>query len=271
VECVARVIRSKRIGGVLLLLALLSTCGMASDVVGTAGSSSAADAPVKSAIGAPVPATSRAPPPPGAGPNGDRVRSGTGFFISGNGLMLSATHVVEGCAQITVWPWDGPEWRASIVALSGTGDIALLSVHADVPRFASVDVHTAPRIGERVSTIGFGVSPTDPRDPVISQGSIKANSTDSPDNHLILIDARLLPGNSGGPVVDDEGKLLGMVTGRLSDREDLAVAVPIRDIGLFLLENRVKLPSAEVPGARPLGALLRGISVLVQCTSETSS
>jgi S1-C subfamily serine protease len=201
-------------------------------------------------------------------PGTDLVKSGTGFFVSHDGLIATSAHVVSGCPEITIWPANGPERVARIVALDIQRDVALLSVAGEVSIYASrIHERGSLRPGEPVSTIGFGVLPSKPREPVVTAGHLAGDAADSEGNRILLIQARFLEGNSGGPVIDGEGSLLGVVVGRDATRPDLGAARPSEAIEGLLSANGVARP-LSLPEARPpidAAGLLRSISVLVQC------
>jgi serine protease Do len=198
-----------------------------------------------------------------------QVKSGTGFFVSRDGFVVTTAHVVSGCPEISIWPANGPERVARIVASDATRDLALLSAAGEVLWYASrVHESGSLRPGEPVSTIGFGVLRSKPREPVITTGHLIGDAADSAGNRILLIQARFLEGNSGGPVIDGEGSLLGVVVGRDATRPDLGAARPSEAIEGLLFANGVA-PPPNLPEERlPIdtAGLLKSISVLVQCT-----
>jgi S1-C subfamily serine protease len=202
-------------------------------------------------------------------PGGGLVKSGTGFFVSHHGLVATSTHVVSGCSEITIWPADGPERVAQIVASDAKRDLTLLSAGGEVLWYANrVHASGSLRSGEPVSTIGFGVLPSRPREPVVTTGHLIGDAADSAGNRILLIQARLLEGNSGGPVIDGGGSLLGVVVGRDTARPDLGAATPSEAIESLLSANGIA-PKPSVPeGSPPIDTarLLKAMSVLVQCT-----
>jgi S1-C subfamily serine protease len=202
-------------------------------------------------------------------PVGAVVKSGTGFFISHDGLVATSAHVVRGCHEISIWPANGSERVAQIVAFDVKRDLALLSTAGEVLSYASrVHEDGSLRLGEPVSTIGFGVLRSRPREPVLTTGHLIGDAADSTGDRILLIQARFLEGNSGGPVIDGEGSLLGIVVGRDATRPDLGAARPSEAIESLLSANGVA-PPPSLPEERPridTAGLLTSISVLVQCT-----
>jgi len=197
------------------------------------------------------------------------VKSGTGFFVSSDGFLLASAHVVAGCHAISLWPASGQEQPAHIIASDAKNDIALLSTD-DLRNATSTRAASNPLPGEPVSTIGFGVLRTQPREAVVTDGTLIGEAMSDAGNQILLIEASLLEGNSGGPVIDVRGSLVGVVTGRDAARPDLGIAAPSSQIDQFLSRQGIG-PMSNFPGeGRPVdrATLLKAMSVLVQCAPE---
>jgi S1-C subfamily serine protease len=173
---------------------------------------------------------------------------------------------VAGCHAISLWPASGQEQPAHILASDARIDIALLST-GDLGSAASTHAASNPQPGEPVSTIGFGVRRSQPREAVVTDGTVIGEAMSDAGNQILLIEASLPEGNSGGPVIDVWGSLVGVVTGRDAARPDLGVAAPSSQIDQFLLRQGIG-PMSNFPGeGRPAdrATLLKAMSVLVQC------
>lgn len=198
-----------------------------------------------------------------------RVKSGTGFFVSADGFLVTSAHVVTGCPGISLWPADGPEREGRVVALDPALDLALLATAGGVLRYAAGTRRDHARYpGEAVSTIGFGLAPSQPRQPKVTSGTLVGDGADAAGNRILLIRAKLLEGNSGGPVIDAAGSLVGVVRGRDADRPELGAATPIEAIDWFLSRNGIAPAVGEAELNQPVNSadMLKGIAVLVQCT-----
>jgi S1-C subfamily serine protease len=196
-----------------------------------------------------------------------QVKSGTGFFVSPDGLAITSAHVVRGCAGIALWPAEGMELIARILAVDAPHDLALLSVAGNAEWYADrLGGADNLNVGAPVLTIGFGAVPSKPREPRLTPGRVIGGVTDSRGYPLLLIRADLHEGNSGGPVIDADDTLLGMVTGRDAERPELGVAVPAEVIAAFVTQYITRSGSASRE-EHPINTadFLRAISVLVQC------
>jgi S1-C subfamily serine protease len=206
-----------------------------------------------------------------SGVAGGRVKSGTGYFVSRDGLVVTTAHVIAGCPRIAVWPERGPERTARVVASDATLDLALLTAASDVPHDdTSAHRYAVARPGDPVSTLGFGVLPSKPRQPVITDGTLIGDAADAAGNRILLIRAKLREGSSGGPVIDGKGSLLGVVRGRDTELPEVGVVTPSVEIGEFLLRHGIA-PISNTPGGNPpidRVGMLKAMAVLVQCATR---
>jgi S1-C subfamily serine protease len=192
-----------------------------------------------------------------------RVKSGTGFFVSRDGFLVTSAHVVSGCRKISVWGPDGSERPSYTVASDARRDIALLWADGQPTGWSAVAGRRAPRAGEDVFTLGFGVMASKPLQSVLVEGSLVGDSTAQPGNRVLMIRAKLHAGNSGGAVLAGDGSLLGMIIGRDEAHPELGVAIPSDDIEAMLSGYGIVLPERP-PGGDPRGSL-GAISALIQC------
>lgn len=160
-------------------------------------------------------------PMPGrpGGPGGEAPRErgvGTGFIISAAGDIVTNTHVVDGADKVTVKLADGTSLDARVVGTDPATDLALIRVEAgrDLP-FVEWGDSTALRVGQDVVAIGnpFGLGNT------VTAGIVSALGRDigaGPFDDFIQTDAAINRGNSGGPLFDAEGRVVGINTAILS-------------------------------------------------------
>jgi len=214
------------------------------------------------ALGLAVPSAAGPPAPDG---QGGRVKSGTGFFVTLDGFLVTSAHVVAGCGNVSIWAHDGVERHGYLIASDARHDVALLYGGYDVASNAPTLSREPPRPGEDVFTLGFGIVAEEPLRPILIGGSYVGDDTATSGNRILVIRAKLRAGNSGGALLGADGSLLGMVIGRDEARREMGVAIPSGDIEAMLSAHRIPLPSAS-PKPGTAQALLSAISVLIQCT-----
>jgi serine protease Do len=141
---------------------------------------------------------------------------GSGFIISKDGQIVTNNHVVEGADKVMVKLSDGREFEATVVGSDPMTDIALLKIKADVDlpavTFGSSD---AMRVGDEVVAMGnpFGLGGT------VTTGIVSAKSRNinsGPYDDFIQTDAAINRGNSGGPLFNNAGEVIGVNTAILS-------------------------------------------------------
>jgi S1-C subfamily serine protease len=213
-------------------------------------------------IGAPPPARAQT----AMANDGVRVKSGTGFFVAPDGLVVTGAHVVSGCPNIVVWDHQGGLSASHLIALDLRSDIALIATNLNSPDFVSDGEEVMFRAGEQIFTVGRGIIADDPKKPVLTQGMLIGKDTG---NHVLVVRARLRQGSSGGPVVDADGTLLGMVIGYYTDKPQWGAVLPIADIRSFLQAHGADLGQGSTLQRlhRSPREILMSASVLVQCAS----
>jgi serine protease Do len=137
---------------------------------------------------------------------------GSGFIIDPSGLVVTNNHVIEGADDITVTLQDNTSLKAKVVGRDETGDLTLLKVNAGKPLPAlQFGDSSALRVGDWVLAIGnpFGLGGT------VTAGIVSARGRDiheGPYDDFIQTDAPINRGNSGGPLFDMDGQVIGINT-----------------------------------------------------------
>ncbi|QNE41450.1 trypsin-like peptidase domain-containing protein [Hymenobacter sp. NBH84] len=149
--------------------------------------------------------------------------SGTGFALSPNGYLVTSYHVIQGADSLLVESRTHDHYHAEPVFTDVARDLAILRiVDKDFHGFGRLPYsfkRTTADLGERVYTLGY------PReDLVFNDGSLSARSGFEGDTGFYQISIPVNPGNSGGPVLDDRGNLIGIVSGKQSDVQSAAFA-----------------------------------------------
>ena len=163
-----------------------------------------------------VPGPVRPAPREPVPPAGERARaSGTGFIVA-EGRVLTNNHVVEGCGRMTARNATGQRVPARVDATDTQRDLALLTVPAGFgPALAFRDKPPVER-GETVVTYGFPLSGLLSSGPTLTTGDVSALAG-LRDNPLhFQISAPVQPGNSGGPLLDAQAHVIGVVVSKLN-------------------------------------------------------
>lgn len=181
-------------------------------------------------FGVPIPGVPNGPkqaqPNPGKPQEADRG-VGSGFIIESNGLILTNAHVVEGATTIYVTLTDKREFKAKLLGMDKRTDVAVVKIDArDLPRLPLGD-SSRVRVGEWVLAIGspFGLENT------VTAGIVSAKSRDTGDYlPFIQTDVAVNPGNSGGPLLNTAGQVIGInsqIFSRSGGYMGISFAIPI--------------------------------------------
>lgn len=144
----------------------------------------------------------------------EATSSGTGFFVTAEGEILTNFHVVDGCESPLVLHGRLPPLPAVIIAKDEVNDLALLKVEKRIERFARFNMQV--RLGEPVAAFGYPLSSILSSGGNFTLGSVTALTGLRDDSRYLQISAPVQPGNSGGPLVDYSGNVAGVVTGKFN-------------------------------------------------------
>ncbi|MEZ6186462.1 MAG: trypsin-like peptidase domain-containing protein [Planctomycetota bacterium] len=158
---------------------------------------------------------------------------GTGFVVDSAGLVVTNHHVVSGVSQVLVRFHDGQEVRAQVVGTDPLSDLALLQLPKRPVRYPTVEFgdSDALDVGDWVLAIGspFGLDHTVTAGIVSAKGRSRVGIAAYED--FIQTDAAVNPGNSGGPLVNLEGQVVGVTTAIASENgsyQGIGFAIPTR-------------------------------------------
>ncbi len=164
----------------------------------------------------------------------DRGVFGSGFRIGGSRFAVTAAHVVLSLRGSPTAAWDGRRWPVRLLGTDVKNDLAVLELPADAPMPDLVLVSVAPAVGEWLVVLGrpFGTTT------VATVGVVSAlPGAISATPELLTrmqINAAVNPGNSGGPVVNLAGEVIGMASSLLPAGQGIAFAIPAAAIAELL-------------------------------------
>ncbi|HEX2363514.1 MAG TPA: trypsin-like peptidase domain-containing protein [Bradyrhizobium sp.] len=227
-----------------------------------------------------VAAKADAPANPKSGRTGSQT--GTGFVISGSGHIVTNHHVVNGCIGDIKGNLTGEAGATlRLVNSDQANDLALLQGPADTfKRFAKIRDRSI-RSGDSVTAIGFPFHGLLTSDFTVTTGIVSSLSGVRNDSRFLQISAAIQPGNSGGPLLDSSGEIVGMVaaklnalgvlraTGNIPENINFAIKTgALRDF----LDNSVVPYETAAPGAElktsEIADAARAYTLLISCTAS---
>ncbi|MDI6858167.1 MAG: trypsin-like peptidase domain-containing protein [Dehalococcoidia bacterium] len=186
---------------------------------------------------------------PGRGPTGEGTGTGSGVIFASDGRILTNEHVVRGARTVQVTLPDGRRFQAGVEYADPSTDLAVLRVGATHLPVAQLTTET-PRVGQLVIAIGnpFGLDFTVTAGVVSALGrSLRAPGVELVD--LVQMDTPVNPGNSGGPLVDAHGRVVGITTAVMPFARGVGFAVPVKTV----IEALARLEQLRERQSRRLG------------------
>jgi serine protease Do len=183
-----------------------------------------------------------------------KVGGGTGFIVSSDGLIITNKHVVsDSKAEYTVYLNDGRKFKAEVLALHPTDDLALIKIKAnnlptlvlgdsDKVKIGQFVIAIGNALGEFQNTVSFGVVSGLRRSITASDQSGNVERLEG----LIQTDAAINFGNSGGPLINLKGEVIGVNTAIAGGAENIGFAIPINRAKKMIEEIKTK-GKIEVP------------------------
>ena len=201
------------------------------------------------------------------------VSSGSGFILSEDGYVITNAHVVEGASSVEVTTYNGEVYAAQIQGTDTTNDVALLKVDATGLDAVAVGSSDDLIVGDQVVAIG---NPLGDLTSTMTVGYVSAKdrdvTTEGVTINMIQTDAAINSGNSGGPLFNMKGEVVGITTAKYSGNsssgatiEGIGFAIPIND-AMALVEDLMEF--GYVKGAY-MGVMIRDMDAQTAALAQT--
>ena len=204
--------------------------------------------------------------------------SGSGFVVDDDGHVLTNKHVVRGCTTVRVRSDSTRALEAAVVATDPDDDLALLRASQPLLAPARFRANAGPRPGDDIVAVGFPLVGLLADEMHVSVGIVNALAGMYNDLHNLQMSAPVQPGNSGGPLLDGSGNVVGVVVTKLDARavaaqtgdlpQNVNFAIKAAVAREFLEAQGVKVRTGASTVARSnadVGEMGRAVTVLVEC------
>ncbi len=186
--------------------------------------------------------------------------AGSGVIVTPDGFILTNNHVVEAAGELTVYLTEGNEFPASVVGTDPATDLAVIRVGAGSIPIAQLGNSDTLRTGQLVIAIGnpLGFQNTVSTGVISALGRNLRSQSGRLIENVIQTDVSLNPGNSGGPLVDSRGLVIGINTAMISMAQGISFAVPVNTarwvVGELINRGKVRRHYLGIVAqSRPIG------------------
>ena len=203
------------------------------------------------------------------------VGSGSGFVISNNGHIITNNHVIDGCTEVEIRK-DGGMLSTKVIAFDPTNDLAILKAEF-TPEKVLLISHENPKLLEDIYVAGFPFGDNVSSTLKVTSGIVSSLTGLGNNFSNMQIDAALQPGNSGGPIINNKGLVIGVAVAKLdalaileasgSIPENTNFGIKSNVVMSFLESNRINTPNlkSKVLSNSDLGELLTETTYFLSC------
>jgi hypothetical protein len=167
----------------------------------------------------------------------DVSSSGTGFFVNDQGWVITNAHVVEGCTSVSV-PQMG---TGDALAIDKQNDLAAFKLSSDIGKPHLPLRRSQPRLGEDIAAYGFPLTGLLSDSIKVTTGNVNSLVGMENDTRYLQVSTPLQPGNSGGPILDQWGSVVGVSTAVLGSKFTDATGIAPQNVNFAIRSNVVEL------------------------------
>lgn len=194
--------------------------------------------------------------------------SGTSFFVSNNGYLISAYHIVKDCKKISIF-YKNKQFDAAILAIDKANDLVILKTNILPDNSFGIDVEDASVLDD-VIIAGYPFGKKISSSIKISKGSVTATMGYGNNDKQFQTDAILNKGNSGGPILNNKGNVIGVVISSYGKKEGIEgfnFGVKSSIINNFINLNEIKTlsPSKKKLNNKELEKIIVDATALLEC------
>ena len=203
--------------------------------------------------------------------------SGSGFLVGRDGWIVTNHHVVDGCVRVTV-NHAGTSYDATVRAVEARDDLALLKAPVEVREAATFSESPRASLGQAATVAGYPLHGVLSKELNVTSGNVSALAGLDDDAKRLQITAPVQPGNSGGPLLDGAGNVIGVVTSTLRATHAAGMTGDIPQNVNFAIKGAVvrsfldihgvaynRRPSSAKLAPEQLAELARTFTVAVHC------
>lgn len=194
--------------------------------------------------------------------------SGSGFYITSSGYMLTNNHVIEGCRKITL-THNGTEVIANVIATDSKNDLAILKANIRPKRFYKISGED-PKLLEDVIIAGYPLGKRVSSAIKTSKGSVTSLAGYGDNYSNFQTDAALNQGNSGGPIMNNKGNVVGVAVanfGKQAGVESFNFGIKSSTVKTFVSSNDINftLGSKMDLNNQQLSSLITNATIYLEC------
>ena len=172
--------------------------------------------------------------------------SGTGFFVTDDGVIITNYHVIEGAKEIlAIYPSEKKEFIATLLSVDPANDVAILRINAQTIA-APLASYCNVLKGEEVLTLGYPLISLQGQEQKANFGRVNSLSGIQDDPRFIQIDVPVQPGNSGGPLINKRGEVVGVVSATLNQIVALRTSGTLHQNVNFAVKIDYILPTLRI-------------------------